>query len=80
MSYLAYRLKSITEVRLGTWRQELKQSLQRNAAYCLTYHDLLNYLSFTAQTTCPGKTLITVGPPTSISNQKMPYWHVHGSI
>lgn len=36
---------SLREVRVGTWRQELKQKPPRSAAYCLAPHSLLSLLS-----------------------------------
>ena len=53
----------------GTWRQTLKKSSERNAAYWLAPHSLLSFLFYT---TWPGLALLTLGQglPSILINQE----------
>ena len=65
------------EVRLGAWRQELKQKPWRNTAHWLALNGLLPILSYVTQDHLPriGTNHSELGLPTSIINQEnIPTW------
>lgn len=61
------------ELKVRTWRWELKQKPWRNAAYQLPPHILLSLLSYTVKShlSRTGSTHSAVGPPTSITKQEV---------
>jgi hypothetical protein len=63
---------SPNEATAGTWRQELKQSPQRSAAYWLVPQGFLSLLSYTTQDHSPRSdtTHSGLGPPASVLNQE----------